>query len=164
MAQANNNSLDDDSEEETYRLVPVDVSRPQPMVTSFEGTSSLLEEESEPQGWLQKVFRFVFRDHLPMETETSIYILVSALDLIFTIILLNRGGFRESNPIALYVLSIWGIKGMIVFKMLLVSMILIVTQIVVRQRPTTARMILYLGTFVVSLVLIHSSRLLLSSF
>lgn len=164
MTEQMKNNSKETSNEETYRLAPIEVSDSERMPLALDATPSVMQEKAEPKTGLQKVFGFFFQEKLPMESETSLFVLVSVLDLIFTILLLNQGGFRESNPVADYVLAIWGVKGMIVFKMILVCFIVIVTQIIAKQRPTTARMILYLGTFVVTLVLIHSGRLLLSAF
>ena len=65
----------------------------------------------------------IWTGELPLERETSWFILVNALDVFMTYILLNLEGFRESNLIANLVLERWGISGMVYFKFGLVAFI-----------------------------------------
>jgi magnesium-transporting ATPase (P-type) len=97
------------------------------------------------------------------ESETLIYVLLSAVDLFFTYFLLQqRGGnlqFIESNPVARHFLDHWGFKGMIYFKFGMVAVVCIVTQIIARWRPATARLVLWFAIVVMLYVVIYSVRL-----
>lgn len=105
---------------------------------------------------------------LRYETEISWFVLVSVLDIVMTVVVLRysalgstRGTFFESNPIAHWVLSRWGITGMALFKMSLVAVVVVIAEIVGSVRPLVARLLLYGGTLVVAGVVVHSVRLLL---
>ena len=112
---------------------------------------------------LSEAIRFVFRRQLPLETETTIFILVSAADIFMTWILLSTGGFVESNPVARYFLETWGKKGFVGFKMLSVTVVCVIAQIVALQKLELARRILNFGSVVVLLVVLYSVSLLLRS-
>ncbi|WP_298867500.1 DUF5658 family protein [uncultured Gimesia sp.] len=103
---------------------------------------------------------------LPLERETSVFILVNALDVFMTYLLLRTnqqpGGSNyivESNQIANYFIAGWGIKGMVYFKFGLVAVVTVIAQIVFTKRPTTARLLLNLGSLVVAAVVIYSFML-----
>ena len=104
----------------------------------------------------------LFGRELPLETETSWFILVSLLDVLMTWFLLSQGGrFYESNPVARWFIYGWGVKGMVYFKFGMVAFICVITQIIALKRPETAKGILYLGTTVVAGVVIYSLTLAL---
>lgn len=64
----------------------------------------------------------------------SWYVFVSALDVILTTVLLHLGA-EEVNVIANWVLGRWNIAGMVVFKFVLVSLVLVICEFVGRRRP-----------------------------
>jgi hypothetical protein len=96
---------------------------------------------------------------LPLETETCFFVLVNALDVFMTFILLYVGNFSESNTLANYFLSRWGVRGMVYYKFVLVGVIVTVTQIIAKNRPGIARRILNWGTAIVLGVVIYSCYL-----
>ncbi len=107
------------------------------------------------------------RQKLPLETETTIFILVNVLDFAMTWwMLMHRemglGNFSESNPVARYFLDHWGVKGLLMFKMAVVAFVCIIAQIVATKREASARFLLVVGTIVVSAVVIYSLRLFLN--
>lgn len=103
---------------------------------------------------------FLFRDKLPLETETCWFILVNVLDFFATYLLLRRGG-REVNPVARWFLETWGlVKGLLAYKFLLVAFICVVTQIIALRRVETARKVLRFGIVVVGAVVLYSLILL----
>lgn len=61
------------------------------------------------------------------------YLYISALDVMFTAVLLNFGG-REMNAIANWVLGRWDFAGLILFKFALVSFVICLCEIVGRKR------------------------------
>jgi uncharacterized membrane protein len=97
------------------------------------------------------------------ESETLIYVLLSAVDLLATYFLLRQNiqnlEFVESNPVARFFLDRWGIKGMIYFKFAMVALVCVVTQVIARRRPRTARLLLWFAIAVMFYVLIYSVRL-----
>jgi hypothetical protein len=91
----------------------------------------------------------------------ALYLVVSALDFVATKALLDLGGFREANPIALYFLYGWGPRGLLYFKAAVTGLVCVISQIVARKRERTAQFILEFGTLVVTLVLLYSAWLML---
>ncbi len=112
---------------------------------------------------ISSIGRYLFRHHLPMETETTVFILVSVLDIIMTWILIRSGGFVESNPVANYFLLRWGKNGLVGFKLCAVLVVCLATQLIAIRRIQLARLILLGGTAVVTVVVIYSLSLYLKA-
>lgn len=97
------------------------------------------------------------------QTETLLYVLLSAVDLLITWFLLRQSheGFQfiESNPVARYVLNHWGIQGMVYFKFGMVAVVCVVTQTIARWKPRTARLVLWFAIVVMLYVVVYSVRL-----
>ena len=116
---------------------------------------------------LGRLFFWGFRQKLPLETETTVFILVNVLDFAMTWwMLMHRelgmGDFYESNPVARYFLDHWGVKGLLMFKMAVVAFVCLIAQIVATKKEASARSLLVVGTIVVSAVVIYSLRMFLS--
>jgi hypothetical protein len=94
--------------------------------------------------------------HLPLETETARFVFASALDVFMTYLMIRESHFTERNPIALYFLNHWGMKGMIWFKFGTVAFVCTLAQIIARRKPGTARFLLNFATIVVSAVVVYS--------
>ena len=120
--------------------------------------------------------RFIFRlrkivgGELPLETETCRFVLISLLDLFMTFLLLyfsNRGMMRnvvvESNPVARYFISGWGTMGLGWFKIGMVTLIVLATQVVATRRPSVAQLLLNGATLFVGSVVVYSACLLLQN-
>lgn len=105
--------------------------------------------------------RSLFGRHLPLERETSWFILVSVLDILLTYKLLSGGNVREANPVARYFIHRWGMYGMVFFKMGMVAFITVLAQVIATRNRNTARWVLIFGIVVVSVVVIYSVTLLL---
>ncbi len=114
-----------------------------------------------------RLLNAVFRRHLPLETETSIFIMMNVLDFVTTWFMLthgNAGGhFFESNPIARFFLDHWGVRGLLIFKMGIVAFVCVISQIVATRRESSARFLLIAGTLAVTAVVIYSWRLYLAT-
>lgn len=115
---------------------------------------------------LGRLFFWGFRQKLPLETETTVFILVNVLDFAMTWwMLMHRelglGDFYESNPVARYFLDHWGVKGLLMFKMAVVAFVCLIAQIVATKKESSARFLLVVGTIVVSAVVIYSLRMFL---
>ena len=107
-------------------------------------------------GKRQKSKRSIFRGELPLETETTVFILANAFDVFMTYLLLNLGNFRESNALANFFLERFGMNGMIFFKFAIVAFVCVIAQIVATQKIKLARWLLNFGTLLVGLVVIYS--------
>ena len=120
--------------------------------------------------------RFIFRlrkivgGELPLETETCRFVLISLLDLFMTFLLLyfsNRGMMRnvvvESNPVARYFISGWGTMGLVWFKIGMVTLIVLATQVVATRRPSVAQLLLNGATLFVGSVVAYSAFLLVQN-
>jgi hypothetical protein len=100
----------------------------------------------------------LFADNLPFQNETTIFILVSALDIFMTYILLRFGAI-ESNPVANFVFQKWGFQGMIAFKLVIVSIVCVIAQLVATRKPATAQFLLNTGSVLTGSVVIYSVSL-----
>ena len=90
--------------------------------------------------------------------ETLIFCVVSALDVLMTIRLLNRSDvqFMESNPIANFFLETWGMAGMVYFKLTMTTVAGVISQIVARKNPRVAKYFLGAATIVIVGVVLYS--------
>ena len=100
-----------------------------------------------------------WRQQLPLQNESTYFILLNVLDIFMTYLLLNFHAV-EANPIADYFYQHWGFRGMIAFKLILVAFVCITAQIVARRNLPYARGILWTGIVIVGVVVIYSVRLL----
>ena len=106
------------------------------------------------------VLQRIFGRPLPLETPTTVFILLNAIDVCLTWLLLRQGNHFEANPIARYFLYSWGIRGMIYFKFALVAVVTVIAQVVATRRPTTALWLLNGGSLAVGTVVVYSLFLL----
>ncbi len=95
---------------------------------------------------------------VPLETETAWFILASLLDFFMTYLMLQHQEiqFVESNPIALYFINHWGIKGLLCFKLSVVAFVSLICQIIARENLQLGRKVLFAGTTIVSVVVVYS--------
>lgn len=107
---------------------------------------------------LSKRGHFLLRQ-LPLQTETSWFILINVLDLVLTNILLQRNAI-EANPLANMVFVNYGFVGMIAFKLASVLFVCLAAQIIATKSPSKAKWLLWFGCAVVGAVLIYSARLI----
>lgn len=118
---------------------------------------------------LRKVWETLFRLPLPLQRESSLFLIVSVLDVLMTCLLLEdltgvtgRVIFYESNPVANYFLAGWGLAGIIYFKFAMVAFIEVISHLVALKNVSAARRLLEFGTLAVSVVVIYSMLLLVS--
>ena len=129
-------------------------SHPQTASTSRPGTLS------QPASFFKRVLNLLFYRQLPLQSETSYFIFINVLDLIFTNALL-RSGAIEANPLANYFLKHGGFPGMIAFKLVLVAGTCLVTQLIAVHHLNRAKQVLYIGCGMVGLVVGYSALLLM---
>lgn len=106
------------------------------------------------------VMRWLFQRNLPLENETLWFVFVSALDIFFTYLLVGYFNFRESNPVAEYILNHWGMRGVVYFKMSTVAVVAVIAQIIAPKSMITARRLLQFATLIVGAVVTYSAVLL----
>ena len=131
--------------------------QPQPQPSAAYSKHSAASAASPPFG--KRFVTLLFHHQLPLQSETSYFILVNVLDIVFTNILLRMHAM-EANPIANYILMHWGFHGMIAFKLLLVACVCLITQLIAVHHLRRARQTLYLGTVIVGAVVAYSAFLL----
>ncbi len=102
----------------------------------------------------------IFRHPLPLQTETSLFILVNVLDIFMTRIVLEVGGV-EANPVAKYFLDLWGHYGLIWFKLAIVTFVCVIAQVIAINRLKTARGLLIVGTLLVFAVVAYGVSLIM---
>lgn len=102
--------------------------------------------------------RRVFSGELPLQTETSFFILANVLDVFLTYMLLINGAI-ESNPFANYFLDRWGFHAMMIFKLVIVTLVCFIAQLIATKRIKTARFLLITGTLLVAAVVVYSINL-----
>ena len=102
----------------------------------------------------------VLTGDLPLQTETTVFILLNCLDIFLTYVLLQLGAM-EANPFANYFFQRWNIVGMVVFKLVIVTIVCVIAQLVGTRRLTTARMLLMSGSLIVGGVVVYSLSLLI---
>lgn len=112
-----------------------------------EGKSSSLRQA------LDRLRRLGFRQ-LPLQNETTIFILVNVLDIFMTYVLIRFGGV-EANPIARFFLNRWGFAGMIFFKLGMVAFVTVLAQVIAVRKLQTARRLLQFGTVIVAIVVVY---------
>ena len=100
---------------------------------------------------------------LPLQDETTLFILFSALDIFMTYILMRFGGI-ETNPIARFFYARWAFGGMIFFKMGMIAFITVLAQVIALRSLNSARRVLQFGTIVVAMVVVYSAFLLVRHF
>jgi len=102
----------------------------------------------------------MFRKRLPLESETTWFVLVNVLDVVLTALLIRQRGFVEGNPIARFFLNHWGVSGMNYFKFAIVMFVAVIAQVIAHYQINTARMLLNAGTLIVGCVVIYSLTLI----
>ncbi len=80
------------------------------------------------------------------------YILLSTADLVATLRLMLAGVISEGNALADYIWTHSGPAGFIIYKIVLVSFILVVVKLLQQHNDKFARMVLYSGILVMSAV------------
>jgi len=108
--------------------------------------------------------RSLFTRPLPLQNETTLFILASSLDVFMTWIAIYSTadftyGINESNPVAAYFLNRWGAKGLVGFKFAVVAFVCVITQLIALKDEKPAKYVLNLGSIIVALVVLYSFSL-----
>ncbi len=108
------------------------------------------------------LFRFM-TGQLPLQNETTWFILANCLDVFMTYVLIRFGAI-ESNPVANYFLHRWGFAGMIFFKMIVVAFVCLIAQVIAWKNLTRAIWLMRLGILIVGSVVVYSAVLFVQHF
>ena len=110
---------------------------------------------------LQSLLQALFRRPIPLGSEITLFMLISAGDFIMTRRLLIESNFVESNPIAQFFAAHWGLKGLMSFKIVIVAFVIFLAQIIATKKPVAAARLLNFASALAACVVIYSLTLLL---
>ncbi len=105
----------------------------------------------------------ILNRHLPLEEESAVFILVNFADVVLTG-LAFRFGAREANIAANWVLDRFGLIGMVVYKFVLVTFVLLVCQYIHPTHPRTARAVLLVGSVAYGFLVVYITAMLFANF
>jgi hypothetical protein len=92
-----------------------------------------------------------------LESEIAWLLLVSILDILITTALLHRGPqFVESNPLAAWFFRRYNVAGLVLYKFVLISAVVVIAELVERIRPGRGKFVLRIGIIAASGVVIYS--------
>jgi hypothetical protein len=111
-----------------------------------------------PQSLHPEHWWHLFSRQLPLQNETTVFILINVFDIFMTYILLRFGAI-EANPIANYFFQLWNFPGMIAFKLVIVAFVCVIAQFVALKKPHSARFLLIVGTLLTGAVVVYSAFL-----
>ena len=94
--------------------------------------------------------------------EKSMFVIANIMDIVMTSMLLSTGQFIESNPIAAHILEDWGLTGMIAYKLIIVSIVMLIANIISIWKINTSKSLLHFGTLAVSGVVSYSILLMMN--
>lgn len=79
-------------------------------------------------------------EHVRYPNHYAWFVLASSLDILMTMIVLELGG-REANPLAERVITAFGMHGVLVFKFAMMGLVILLCEIIGRQRDLWGRRI-----------------------
>lgn len=94
--------------------------------------------------------------------EKTMFVIANIMDIGMTAMLLGTGRFIESNPIAAHILNDWGLTGMIAYKLILVSIVMLIANTISIWKINTSKSLLHFGTLAVSCVVSYSILMMMS--
>jgi hypothetical protein len=95
----------------------------------------------------QSAFGLFGLPHMLYENHYVWFVFLSTLDLLYTWIILLHGG-QELNNIADLVIQSYGIWGLLAFKFSLVTLVVIMIEIIGRNRPQTGLRVAWTAIFI----------------
>jgi hypothetical protein len=127
-------------------------------------------KQEKPNTKRPSLWRRAFSGSLPLETDTTRFILVSVLDIVMTYLAIrysyegrtNRF-IVEGNPIPAWFFARWNIQGMVFFKMVTVVFVTLIAQFVATRSMSRAKLILNGGTILIGCVVAYTCWLLVGS-
>lgn len=96
-----------------------------------------------------------------------LFIALNIMDLLVTVAVMNQAGMIEANPWARLILFHFGLRGFLLYKLALTTMVIVLAEIIARHRPRTAMALMVFGCTALGMVVLyggmHLFRALLSS-
>lgn len=109
-----------------------------------------------PLGWIGG-------ENVLLDVEIGWILILSAADIFLTHALLRQGQqFYESNPLADWFFQRYNIAGMVAYKFLIISVVIIICEFVERRRPGLGRFVLRVGIVAAGGVVVYSLFLILT--
>ncbi len=132
-----------------YELLPPPVAPPIPAAVPVELVAAPIMHSPRPSAlrlaWQKWARPWVLETSHVQGLGTSLIIL-SVADLFMTFALLRKSPlFFESNPVAEWFFARWDMAGMIFFKFSIIGGVILVSEIIERQRPGWGRFVLFVG-------------------
>ena len=88
---------------------------------------------------------------------------LSAADLLMTFVLLRKSpAYFEANPIAQWFFAKWNITGMVFFKFSMIAGVILLSEIIERNRPGWGRFVLWVGCIGAAYAVFTGGRLYMS--
>ncbi|CAN5348753.1 hypothetical protein BH09PLA1_BH09PLA1_13930 [soil metagenome] len=84
------------------------------------------------------------RRHVIFPNGYAWFVLVSALDIMLTWVILHVGGY-EANSLADAIIWRYGLPGLVIFKLVLVTIVVLICETVGRKKHEAARLLLSVG-------------------
>jgi Domain of unknown function (DUF5658) len=131
----------------SYQLAPAPAlfSRLVPAEPDYSPPPSSQPTHQSRLGWREHVRPWVFETSQVQGIGTWLIIL-SVADLLMTFVLLRKStAFFESNPIAHWFFSRWNMAGMVFFKFSMIAGVILLSEIIERNRPGWGRFVLLIG-------------------
>jgi hypothetical protein len=146
-----------------YELSAPRVAPPVPAVVPVEPAPAPMthsrREKSSRSVW-QEWFRPWVLETSRVQGLGTWLVILSAADLLMTFALLRKGpAFFESNPVAQWFFAHWDMAGMIFFKFSIIGGVILVSEIIERQRPGWGRFVLFIGCTGAAYAVLHGVRL-----
>jgi hypothetical protein len=150
----------------SYSLAPPPI---KPNISDATNPPDFLAPAKKPRS---QPVKFEWRKHLrPWVFETSqvqgigtCLVILSMADVLMTFALLRKSSrFFESNPIASWFLEQWNMAGMVFFKFTLIGGVILLSEIIERNRPGLGRFVLFVGCLGAAYAIFQGGRLYLST-
>ncbi len=109
--------------------------------------------DEDPKPSLSSLFT---NQRLPFAFETLLLIALSAADVILTHRLIGGGRHVEANPIANWVLTTAGMRGMVIYKFIMIAIICTLAQIIAIYRKPAGLLVMWIGVIAHGLVVMYS--------
>ncbi|CAN5788389.1 hypothetical protein BH23PLA1_BH23PLA1_28540 [soil metagenome] len=96
-----------------------------------------------------------------LDREIGWLLVLSATDIFLTHALLRQGQrFYESNPVADWFFQRYNIAGLVAYKFLIISVVIVICEFVERRRPGLGRRVLQIGIVAAGGVVVYSLSLI----
>jgi hypothetical protein len=148
-----------------YQLgpAPAFLSRPLPAEPNYSPPAATRPKHQSRFGWFEHVRPWVFETSQVQGIGTWLIIL-SVADLLMTFVLLRKStAFFESNPIASWFFSRWNMAGMVFFKFSMIAGVILLSEIIERNRPGWGRFVLLIGCIGAAYAVFTGGRLYMAA-